>query len=544
MDDYEKISCLGQGSAGSVYLVKNSKTNKLLAVKKIQLDESRKSRRRESVEREARILSQLRHPHIVTFFDSFFEEQPDLTFLCIVQDYCDGGSLDAKIETHRNKKEHFQEGKIMQWFIQLVMAVQYIHSLKILHRDLKTQNVFLTKNEVVKLGDFGIARTLEHTIDKAMTMVGTPSHMSPELCQDMPYNNKSDIWALGCLLFEVSAFKPAFDATNLMGLIYKIVKGSHADIPSSYSEEFHHLIDSMLSKDPEKRPSASTILTQPFVSMHLNHFILEKESLLQMWNLKRLSLKRPASTGRVRPDLNSNLTGVKNERSGCRSALEVRNFDGLGSGDSMKGAILSRPPVDHQVPSDSGEYSDDFSSSDDDEDNARRNVDAEVVDCDEEDEEEDIPEVISGQTSADEEEERATDKSSSPKVSDQIPEDPPEELEYPDDFEVDSDDDLDVIVNNARSAAELGADGYEDDSFEEDEDDLDGENGCRQLIERHCKDILGEKMFSDLQSKLRTQHASGVTSSDLCLEFEHHIGTDLKETCFILSEFLSKKEDV
>ncbi|PIK33760.1 putative serine/threonine-protein kinase Nek6 [Apostichopus japonicus] len=95
----------------------------------------------------------------------------------------------------------------------------------------------------------------------------------------------------------------------------------------------------------------------------------------------------------------------------------------------------------------------------------------------------------------------------------------------------------------------LGAEGYEDDSFEEeDEDDLDEEKGCRQLIERHCKDILGEKVFSEIQSKLKTKNASGITSSDLCchiflprLEFEHHIDSDLKETCFILSEILSKK---
>ncbi|PIK33759.1 putative serine/threonine-protein kinase Nek6 [Apostichopus japonicus] len=352
MEEYEKIRCLGQGSAGSVYLVKNYKTNKLLAIKKIQLDESRKSRRKESVEKEARILSQLRHPHIVTFFDSFFEEQQDLTSLCIVQDFCDGGSLDAKIEAHKIKNKRFDE------------------------EILKHRMCFSHKNEVVKLGDFGIARTLESTIDKAMTMVGTPSHMSPELCQDMPYNNKSDIWALGCLLFEISAFEPAFDANNLMGLIYKIVKGNHADIPSIYSQDFQQLIDSMLYKDPEKRPSSSAILNLPFVSMHLNNFIVEKESLLQTWNLKRLSLKRPTSANKVRSDVNLNFVGVKGERSGCRSAFEVRNFDGLASGDSIKTDILQQQAVVGS--SRLGEYSDDFSSSEDEDNNERNSEDEEV----------------------------------------------------------------------------------------------------------------------------------------------------------------------
>lgn len=542
MDDYEKIRCLGQGAAGSVYLVKNKETKRSLAIKKIQLDESRKSRRKESVEKEARILSQLKHPHIVTFHDSFFEEQPDATFLCIVQDYCDGGSLDEKIELRRNKKEKFDENRIMQWFLQLVMAVQYIHSRKILHRDLKTQNVFLTKNEVIKLGDFGIARSLENTIDKAMTMVGTPSHMSPELCQDMPYNNKSDIWALGCLLFEVCAFQPAFDACNLMGLIYKIVKGNHAEIPSIYSQDFHNLIGSMLRKDPEHRPSASAILNLPFVSMHLNSFINEKESLLQTWSIRKLSLKRPASASKAKCDFNANVNMIKGQRSGCRSALEVRSYEDQAGGDSKKTEhLILKKPIE---PQDEGEYSDDFSSSDDED-----KADDDSISDDERQEtgqEEDIPEELGCNISGGEEDDiveelNSTSKSSTPKSFNQSPLEPEEE--YPDDFEMDSDEDLDMIVTNARCAADFGGDGYDDDSFEEDEDESGENKGCRQLIEKHCKDILGEKVFKEIQSKLKESGSSGITASDLCLEFEHRIGGDLKETCYIISEFLSGREE-
>ncbi|XP_072182089.1 serine/threonine-protein kinase Nek4-like [Diadema setosum] len=279
MDCYEKITTLGQGGGGAVYLVRHNISKKLLALKKIQLDEKRKTRTRTAVEREAKILSQLKHPHIVTYHDSFFEEKPEAVFLCIAQDYCDGGNLDERIQTAKLRSEHFSEDRVMQWFIQLAMAVQFIHSKKILHRDLKTQNVFLTKKDVIKLGDFGISRTLEHTVDQAKTCVGTPCYLSPELCQDQPYNNKSDVWALGCLLYELCAFEPAFDAHNLLSLYFKIVKGDNPTLPSMYSGDLQGLLAAILVKDPDKRPSATTILGHSYMQQHLGHFIAEKELL-------------------------------------------------------------------------------------------------------------------------------------------------------------------------------------------------------------------------------------------------------------------------
>ena len=91
----------------------------------------------------------------------------------------------------------------MEWFVQITLALQYIHSEKILHRDLKTANIFLTSQDVLKVGDFGISAQLEHTLDMKHTCVGSPYYMSPEVCCDKPYNNKSDVWALGCVLYEL-----------------------------------------------------------------------------------------------------------------------------------------------------------------------------------------------------------------------------------------------------------------------------------------------------------------------------------------------------
>lgn len=116
---------------------------------------------------------------------------------------CEGGDLAAVIKERKEANKPFSEDELMQWFVQLCLALKHIHENRILHRDLKASNVFLTARNCVKLGDFGISKVLEGTLEAAMTVVGTPYYMSPEVCQSKPYTLKSDIWALGCLLYEM-----------------------------------------------------------------------------------------------------------------------------------------------------------------------------------------------------------------------------------------------------------------------------------------------------------------------------------------------------
>ena len=208
---------------------------------------------------EAKLLSALHHPNIVTCLESFTERGK----LCIVQDYCAGGDLYQRVKAQRGAP--LPETTIVDWFTEILLGLKHVHDRKVLHRDLKTQNVFLTADGRCKLGDFGVSKVLAGTHQLASTAVGTPYYLSPEICENKPYDHKSDVWSLGCILYELCAQRHPFDGASLKLLIVKILRGVYPPVPARYGKTLCDTIREMLSRDPARRPSVNDLLARrPF----------------------------------------------------------------------------------------------------------------------------------------------------------------------------------------------------------------------------------------------------------------------------------------
>jgi NIMA (never in mitosis gene a)-related kinase 2 len=269
MENYEVLEQLGTGSFGKVCKIRRKSDNKILVWKELNYN-MMSEKEKQQIVAEVNILRDLRHPNIVRYYDRIIDKERHLIF--IVQEYCEGGDISKLIKKYKKDKQYIPEEMIWKFFMQIILALHEIHSRKegkILHRDIKPANIFLDANNNVKLGDFGLSKVLSNDKDFAETSVGTPYYMSPEQIIEKKYNEKSDIWALGCLLFELCALSPPFEATNHLSLALKIKSGKFDRIPSVFSNEIMRVVQWMLSRDVKQRPSVAELLYIPEISMRL-----------------------------------------------------------------------------------------------------------------------------------------------------------------------------------------------------------------------------------------------------------------------------------
>jgi len=332
--DYEEIKVIGRGQYGKAHLVRYTKDTQLYICKTIDLTCLSK-KERESALQEVELLRRLDHPNIVEYKRSFFMGDT----LAIAMQYCEGGDIANYIKDLAKRRERFLEVHIMNYLVQILQALQYIHSERILHRDLKTSNLFLTKmKQLVKLGDFGISRVLEGSIEAALTVVGTPYYMSPEVCENKPYTFKSDVWSLGCVLYELCMLKHAFSADNLLGLVYKIVSDKYEPIPKMYSLNLNALIQRMLNKSADARPSVGDLLAESYVQSFMQDYVKTKGQCASESTAKtgqsRTSgtVRRPGALRRAAAEGSGGAGGAAGGAPGAGSTIGGGKAGGAGGG--------------------------------------------------------------------------------------------------------------------------------------------------------------------------------------------------------------------
>lgn len=289
MDGFEILSKLGEGAYSTVYKVKRMADNNIYALKKVRLLKLSK-KEKENALNEVRLLASVNSNFVISYKEAFFDEKDSC--LGIVMEYADKGDLYQKITSFRKKGVLFDEIDIWRVIIQLVKGLKALHELKVLHRDLKSANVFIFSDGSVKLGDLNVSKVAKKGL--GYTQTGTPYYASPEVWDDRPYNNKSDIWSLGCVIYEMITLRPPFRAENMEGLYHRVCKGQYNRISEKYSNDLAYIIKQLIQVDPNKRPSCEEILKMSVIQKRIEYFksfsgedATEDQALLKTINIPK-----------------------------------------------------------------------------------------------------------------------------------------------------------------------------------------------------------------------------------------------------------------
>ena len=267
MDGFEILEKLGDGAYSVVYKVRRKEDSKIYALKKVNLANLSQKEKENSLN-EVRILASVKSTFVIAYKEAFIDESDQS--LCIVMEYADKGDLYQKITQFKKMGCLIDEVDIWRIFIQMVKGLKALHDLKILHRDLKSANIFLFSDGSAKIGDLNVSKVAYKGL--GYTQTGTPYYASPEVWRDEPYDMKSDIWSLGCVTYEMLALHPPFRAENMEKLYNKVIQCQYGKISERYSDDIKEIIKLLLKVKTKDRPTCAQILKHPLVKKRLEFF--------------------------------------------------------------------------------------------------------------------------------------------------------------------------------------------------------------------------------------------------------------------------------
>ena len=273
LDRFEIISTISNTLQDSLKLVKKKEDGKLYTLKSVKIGENNE-KEKELFFNELRILVPLTHKNIILYKEAFYDKETKT--LNMVIEYVDGGDLSMKIKEAKQRRMFFKEKIIWQLFIQILEGINYLHKKFIIHRDLKTSNIYLTKKGRVKIGGLNVGKNIEN-LGMAITQIGTPYFTAPEIWEQKPYDYKCDIWSLGCILYELTTLQVPFLGLNMQELYQNITHLKYKPIPNIFSKELKEIINLILNKNPKERPSTNELLNNKIILKKMNELNIKSD---------------------------------------------------------------------------------------------------------------------------------------------------------------------------------------------------------------------------------------------------------------------------
>ena len=273
MEGFKILDKLGEGSYSTVLKVQRIADGNIYALKRVKFYKL-SDKEKENALNEIRILASVKNKHVISYKEAFFDEKD--SSLGIVMEYADKGDLFQLITERKKTKNYFTEQEVWRVYIQLLMGLKALHDFKILHRDIKSANVFLFQGGICKLGDLNVSKVARKGL--GYTQTGTPYYASPEVWEEKPYDSKSDVWSLGCVIYEMITLRPPFQAKSMEELYKKVMRGIYPKINNkNYSEDLSDALKLMIQVEAGARPTCEELLKMPMISKRIEFFNENKE---------------------------------------------------------------------------------------------------------------------------------------------------------------------------------------------------------------------------------------------------------------------------